>query len=213
MGAPITVAVDGPAASGKGTIAKAIAEAYGVPYLDSGLLYRAMAFISIMRKETDPALLAARASEINEEILKLPRLRDEDVSSRASQIAREPAVRSALRDLQHAVATDPRGAVIDGRDIGTVIMPSATAKIFVTAFAEVRAQRRHAQLIAEGRTAPEFEAVLAAILERDRQDSTRAASPLKIAPGAFYINTSNLTIEESIEQALSYVESRVILVV
>jgi cytidylate kinase len=212
MSAPITVAVDGPAASGKGTIARAIAREYNLPHLDSGLLYRGLAFVSILRRLERPEQSAAFAADLNEELLANPRLRDDDVSVKASVISQDPSVRAVLRDRQLAFAASPGGAVIDGRDIGTVIMPHATAKLFITASPEERAYRRHKQLLAErGRSLP-YESVLEAIIARDTTDSSRALSPLRVAPGAFHVDTTSFSEEEAISIALSYVRSQVLVI-
>jgi cytidylate kinase len=212
MSAPITVSVDGPAASGKGTIARAIAREYDLPHLDSGLLYRGLAFVSILRRLEKPEQAIAFACDLTEDLLANPRLRDDDVSVRASVISQDPGVRAVLRGRQLAFAAEPRGAVIDGRDIGTVIMPHAKAKLFITASPEERAYRRHKQLLHERGKSPPYEAVLEAILARDAADSTRALSPLRVAPGALLIDTTLLSLEQAIEAALSFVRRQALVI-
>lgn len=196
------VAVDGPLASGKGTIARALAARLGFHYLDTGLLYRAVG-LEALDQGADPgaeptALAAAKA--LKPDRLADPRLRSLAVAAAASKAAAIPAVRDALLDFQRQFATRPPGAVLDGRDIGTIVCPEAEVKIFVTASEAVRAQRRQAELAKLG-DATEYETVLAALRERDRRDRERAAAPLRPAADAHLLDTSDLTIDGAIEAA------------
>ncbi len=197
------IAVDGPAASGKGTIARALAAHYGVPYLDTGLLYRAVG-VATLRAEGDPADAdaALAACGFPDGLLDDPALRDEAASRAASQASAHPAVRQALYERQRAFALQPGGAVLDGRDIGTVIAPDADAKLFVTASPEVRAARR-------AKDVPEsYDAVLADIRARDERDSSRFAAPLRRADDADLLDTTNLAIDEAVQQAIALVEAQ-----
>jgi cytidylate kinase len=200
------IAVDGPAASGKGTIAKALARHYGLPHMDTGLLYRAAA-LNLLRLGLDPEseFHAARACDVSQIDLDDPELRSEAVGGVASRISAYPLVRAALLERQRHFAAQPGGAVLDGRDIGTVIAPHAEAKLFVTASPEVRAHRRCEELAGRGLTAA-FEDVLADIRARDARDGARAAAPLVRAPGAELLDTSPLSIEDAIEAAVALVE-------
>lgn len=195
-----TVAIDGPAAAGKGTIARAVAAALGFAHLDSGLLYRAVGLRSL--EGADP-VEAARA--LDPEALDDPRLRRPDVAEAASRVAAVPAVRAALLSFQQGFARREGGAVIDGRDIGTAICPGAEAKLFVTATDAARARRRQAELAAEGAT---LEGTLAALQARDARDSARAASPLRAAPDAVVLDTSLMGIDEAVAAALAAVRAR-----
>jgi cytidylate kinase len=202
--AGLVIAVDGPAASGKGTVAQRLARDLGLPYLDSGLLYRAVAHTTTQPPyaEADAATVAAR---LTPETLDNPAYRTGEVGEIASRIAADPAVRAALLDFQRRFAADPRGAVIDGRDIGTVIAPDAPAKLFVTARPEVRADRRWRQLVAQGE-AVAYEAVLDDIRRRDERDSGRAASPLVRAVDAVLLDTSEMTIDEAADAARRFID-------
>ena len=203
------IAVDGPAASGKGTIARALAEHFNLPHMDTGLLYRAVA-LNLWRWGGDPSseFEALRACEgvapepLDEE------LRSEPVSKIASRISAYPSVRAALLERQKAFASQPGGAVLDGRDIGTVIAPDATAKLFVTASAEVRAERRVRELLKRGMPA-HFSDVLIDIKARDERDSGRDAAPLRQAADALLLDTSNLDIAEAIAAAITLVERKI----
>ncbi len=202
------IAVDGPAASGKGTIARALARHYGLPHLDTGLLYRAVG-IGVLRHGDDPSreadALAACAFAAT--LLGDPGLKSEGAGRAASIVSSHPAVRAALLERQRAFANQSDGAVLDGRDIGTVIAPHAQAKLFVTARPEVRAARRHAELARLGiRT--RLEHVLADILARDERDAGRAAAPLKRADDAELIDTSALTIDAAVATAITTVQRR-----
>ncbi len=202
------VAVDGPAASGKGTIARALAAHYGLPHMDTGLLYRATA-LNLLETGGDPQseFAAARATDIEQIDTDDPELRSETVGSLASRISAYPLVRAALLDRQRRFATQAGGAVLDGRDIGTVIAPRAHAKLFVTARPEVRAERRFAELRRQGR-AVHLAEVLADIRVRDERDMGRGAAPLRRADDAVLLDTSDMTIEQSIAAAIAAVEAR-----
>jgi cytidylate kinase len=201
------IAIDGPAASGKGTLAKKLAANYGLRHLDTGLLYRAVALAVLEAghkpAERDKAIAAAQAidpAKFNETALKRY-----DVGEAASVVSAIPEVRAALFKLQQDFAAAPPGAVLDGRDIGTVICPDAEVKIFVTASPEVRAQRRASELRARGETADD-EVVLADIIARDERDRSRSAAPLVQAADAHLLDTSALDIEGSFKAALALVE-------
>lgn len=207
--ARLLIAVDGPAASGKGTLARALADHYGLPHMDSGLLYRAVA-LNLWRWGGDPAneFEALRAcDELNLDSSD-PELRSEPVSRVASRISAYKSVRDALLDRQRSFAGQPGGAVIDGRDIGTVIAPDADAKLFVTASQEVRAQRRVRELLERGMPA-HYEDVLIDIRARDERDTGRPFAPLKQAEDADRLDTSELTVEEAIAAAIRLVEARI----
>jgi len=209
---PIVIAIDGPAASGKGTLARRIAARLGFAHLDSGTLYRAVA-LSVMRAGHDPADAGAATSAAlaldpaHTALLSDPEIRTDATGAAASKVSAVPAVRAALLDFQRQFAANPpggQGAVIDGRDIGTVVCPDADVKLFVTAETGVRAARRLREL--QGRGIPaNYEAVLADMKERDARDSQRAVAPLKVAAGAFVLDTSDLDAEQAFEAALSIV--------
>ena len=210
LSSPIVIAVDGPAASGKGTIARALARHYGLPHMDTGILYRAVA-LTMVRFGGDPAseFEAVRACEGTPQVdLADPDLRTEIVGSIASRISAYPGVRAALLERQRTFAAQSSGAVLDGRDIGTVIAPNATAKLFVTASAEVRARRRVAELLARGIQA-HLPDVLIDIRARDERDSDRDAAPLKQAEDADLLDTSEMDIDEAIAAAIDLVEARI----
>jgi cytidylate kinase len=200
------VAVDGPAASGKGTIARAIARHYGLPHMDTGLLYRAAALnLLAMGGDPESEFAAARACDLSQIDFADPELRSETVGGIASRISAYPLVREALLERQRRFAARPGGAVLDGRDIGTVVAPHAEAKLFITATAEVRARRRHAELKALGLDV-HFPDVLADIHARDARDRGREAAPMKPAPDARVIDTSELGVEAAITAAIGAVE-------
>jgi len=201
------ITIDGPAASGKGTIARRVAEHYGLPHLDTGLLYRGVAVRLLDRGHAldDVKAAIAAALELDIDLLDAERLRARSVGEAASRVAVFPEVRTALLKLQKDFARRPEGAVLDGRDTGTVIAPEADVKIFVTASAEMRARRRFRELAAKGGEMT-LDAVLAAIRERDRRDSERAIAPLKAAPDAVLLDTTDLDIEAAFRAALSIVE-------
>ncbi|MDP1028653.1 (d)CMP kinase [Sphingomonas sp. KR1UV-12] len=202
------IAVDGPAASGKGTIARALARHYGLPHLDTGLLYRAVA-LTVERLGLDPSREAdaVAACDFDERVLADPLLRSDAVGQRASIVSAHPLVRASLLQRQRRFAAQPGGAVLDGRDIGTVIAPDATAKLFVKAAAQVRARRRHAELQATGSSIG-LDQVLADIRARDARDEGRAAAPLVQAADAAPLDTSNLSIEASVQRAIEMVEAQ-----
>lgn len=204
------IAVDGPAASGKGTIAKALARHYGLAHMDTGALYRAVG-LAVLRAEADPndaEAAAAAAREFAAALLDDPAIRSAEAAAAASIVSAHPAVRAALLERQRAFARQPGGAVLDGRDIGTVIAPDADAKLFVTATPEVRARRRQLELERAGQ-ALAFEAVLADIRTRDERDAGRSAAPLTRAPDAALLDTSDLAIEAAIQRAIALVEDRI----
>ena len=204
----LVIAVDGPAASGKGTIARSLAEHYGLPHMDTGTLYRAVA-LNLWRWGGDPSseFEALRACDMLGIDPADEELRSEPVSRIASSISAYPSVRAALLERQQDFAGQPGGAVLDGRDIGTVIAPGATVKLFVTASAEVRAQRRVRELLERGMPA-HYDDVLADIRARDERDSTREVAPLKQAPDAVLLDTSELDIDQAIAEAVRLVEER-----
>ena len=203
------IAVDGPAAAGKGTIARALAEHYGLPFLDTGLLYR-MVGRAVLDEGEDPrdsaaAIRAARCLDPSR--YKDTDLRSEAVGDAASVVAVIPEVREALLGFQRDFAGEPPGAVLDGRDIGTVVCPHAAVKIFVTASPEVRARRRARELAETGMPA-DYPTVLADIRARDERDSRRIAAPLVPAPDAFVLDTSAMEIDEAVKTAIVVVESK-----
>lgn len=205
---PVIIAVDGPTASGKGTIAKALAAHYGLPHLDTGLLYRAVGrqvFLSGGNPDDPAAALAACA--FPESLLADPELRSEETGGYASRVSIHPAVRAALLERQQAFAGQPGGAVLDGRDIATVIAPQADAKLFVTASVSARAMRRWVEMKQLGKDVEraEIEADLAA---RDERDRNRTEAPLRQAEGAELLDTSNLTREMAVATAIALVEKQ-----
>ncbi len=199
------IAVDGPAAAGKGTIARALARHFGYHFLDTGSLYR-MVGLSVLRAHggpiTTPAAIAA-AQALNPQKFDDDELRSEEVGSAASVVAAIPQVRAALLDFQRAFARQKPGAVLDGRDIGTVVCREADVKLFITASAEVRARRRQAEL-----GLSDFQAVLADIRARDERDSQRAAAPLTAAADAVILDTSELDADMAIAAAIRAVEAK-----
>ncbi len=206
---PILIAVDGPAASGKGTIARALASHFGLPHMDTGMLYRAVA-LTMFRFGGDPAseFEALRACEGVAQIDPTdPELRSEVVGSIASRISTSAGVRAALLDRQRNFAAQSSGAVLDGRDIGTVIAPNATAKLFVTASPEVRARRRVAELLSRGSPA-HYEDVLIDIRARDARDGNREAAPLAQAEDADLLDTSEMDIDQAIAAAIELIERK-----
>ena len=197
-----TIAIDGPAAAGKGTISKAVAAHFGFAHLDTGLLYRAVGAKTLAGVEA----IAAAESLVAED-LEAGDLRTPEVAQAASKVAVIPEVRSALVDFQKAFARRAGGAVLDGRDIGTVICPDAEAKLFVTASAEVRAERRFKELQGKGGD-QSYEEVLADVKERDKRDRERATAPLKPADDAVQIDTSEMLIEAAVRAAIAAIEAR-----
>ncbi len=202
------IAVDGPAASGKGTIARALAAHYGLPHLDTGLLYRAVA-LTVQRLELDPEIEAdaIAACDFDESLLGDAALRSDEIGRNASIVSAHPLVRSALLHRQRRFAAQPGGAVLDGRDIGTVIAPHADAKLFVKATPQIRAKRRHAELRSQG-SSVSLDKVLTDIRARDLRDSQRAAAPLVLANDAALLDTSFLSIENAVQRAIELVEAR-----
>lgn len=202
------IAVDGPAASGKGTIARALARHYGLPHLDTGLLYRAVG-LTVLRNGGNPESEAdaMAAVDFDDALLGNAELRGDDAGRAASQASAHPLVRAALLNRQRKFARQPGGAVLDGRDIGTVIAPEAEAKLFVKATPRIRAQRRHAELQKHG-SAISFDKVLADIRERDSRDMARSTAPLKPADDAVLLDTSFLSIDAAIQRAVALVEAR-----
>lgn len=204
------IAIDGPAASGKGTLARRIADHFGLACLDTGLLYRAVARDVLARGASleDEAVAAAVARTIDPATLNDPNLRLPGVGEAASVVARISAVRAALLDFQHDFARQEPGAVLDGRDIGTVVCPDADVKIFVTADASVRARRRYEELRQRGEPVT-FEAVLDVIQRRDARDSGRADSPMRVADDAILLDTSNLDIEAAFDAAVGLIKRKI----
>jgi len=206
MPSPKTVAIDGPAASGKGTLAKRVAVHFGLAHLDTGLLYRAVARDVRGRGEAldDATAATAAAASLDPRSLDDPALRDTGLGEAASVVARIPQVRAAMLVYQRAFARCPEGAVLDGRDIGTVVCPEADVKLYVTASAEVRAARRCRERLDRGE-----QAVLAMVLEdirrRDERDAGRDVSPMRPAPDAFLLDTSNLDIETAFDTAVGVI--------
>lgn len=218
MANPIPViAIDGPSASGKGTVAQLVAEQLGYHYLDSGALYRIVALAAHKEdiawdEAADIASLVPRLDirfEGDQIFLDgenvSDQIRTELMGKGASQVAAHPQVRSALTKLQHTFRKAP-GLVADGRDMATVIFPDAITKIFLTASAEVRAERRYQQLVKKG-VAADYAAILKDLQDRDARDSTRAVAPLKQAPDAELLDTSHLNIEEAVSKALALIQS------
>ena len=199
-----TIAIDGPAAAGKGTISKAVAAHFAMAHLDTGLLYRAVG--AQMLQGADP-LVAAQS--LRPEDLDAANLRSPEVALAASQVGVMAEVRAELLAFQRSFARREGGAVLDGRDIGTVICPKAEVKLFVTASAKVRARRRHQELVAGG-TQIDFDQVLADVSTRDTRDAERAEAPMIAAVDAVVIDTSNLTIDAAIAVAVSIVQEGII---
>ncbi|WP_372424206.1 (d)CMP kinase [Salinarimonas chemoclinalis] len=202
------IAVDGPAASGKGTLSKRIAAHYGLAHLDTGLLYRAVARLLLDKNRPldDEKAAAAAAYALELAFMDESRLRGAEMGEAASRVSVIPAVRAALLDRQRDFAAQAPGAVLDGRDIGTVICPDADVKLFVTASAEERARRRHRELVGRG-DAPPYETVLADIHARDARDQGRATAPLRPADDAVLLDTSDLDVEGAFARAREIVEA------
>lgn len=204
----LLIAVDGPAASGKGTIARALARHFDLPHMDTGLLYRSVA-LNLWRWGGDPSeeFEALRACDIGSIDPADEELRSEPVSKIASRISAYRSVRAALLERQREFAEQPGGAVLDGRDIGTVIAPDATVKLFVAARSEVRAQRRMRELLERGMAA-RYEDVLIDLRARDEQDLGRETAPLRQAEDALLLDTSELGIDEAIAKAVLLIDQR-----
>lgn len=198
----LIIAIDGPAASGKGTLARRLAGYFGLPHLDTGLLYRATACALLDEgrplDDVEAAVAAARGLALAD--FDEARLRSRELSESASVVAAIPEVRAALVDLQRGFAARPEGAVLDGRDIGTVICPDAPVKIFVTASPETRAQRRALELASRGERV-DYGHILADVRKRDERDSARSAAPLRVADDALSLDTTDLDIEQAFQAA------------
>jgi len=196
---PLIIAIDGPSASGKGTLAKRLADHFGLPHLDTGLLYRAVGWLA-ERTGKAPAEIAAslQSSDIDN-----PELKTDDAGQAGSKVAAIPEVRANLLKFQKDFAYRRSGAVLDGRDIGTVICPDAPVKLFVTATLESRAERRYRELRERGADTIKTR-VLAEMAERDRRDSERAAAPLKAAPDAYLLDTSDMDADAAFAAALAF---------
>lgn len=203
------IAIDGPAASGKGTLARRLAEHFDLAYLDTGSLYRAVALTLVLEggdpHDPEAALQAARALDAG--LLNDARLRSGQVGEAASVVAANPEVRNEILDFQRRYAGAPGGAVLDGRDIGTIVCPDADVKIFVVANPEVRARRRFEELQARGE-AVSYESVMADLKARDARDQDRAIAPLVQADDALLLDTSELDIETAFNAAVSMIESQ-----
>ena len=203
------IAIDGPAASGKGTLARRLAEHYGLPHLDTGLLYRATA-ASLIQADRDlhdreAAVAAARSLSLTE--FEDSSLRGREMGEAASIVASMPEVRAALVQMQRNFATRPGGAVLDGRDIGTVICPNADVKIFVTASAAARAQRRALELARRGEKV-DYAGVLREIVKRDERDSGRSEASMRAAPDAVQLDTTHLSVEAAFAEAIRIVDGK-----
>jgi cytidylate kinase len=208
MKPPFVVAVDGPAASGKGTVATRLGAAFDLPVLDTGLLYRAVGVLA-QRHGTpfdDVPAVTRVAAALTADMLTDPGFRTREAGEAASRVAVHPPVRQALLEMQQAFARRPEGSVLDGRDIGTVIAPRAPAKLFVTAAPEVRAERRWKQLKGQGETVA-YDDILADIRKRDARDGGRADAPMRQADDAVLLDTSEMTIEQATDAARRIVEA------
>lgn len=208
MSAPLIIAVDGPAASGKSTLARRLARHFGLAFLDTGLLYRAVAR-SMLDRGLDPADADAAvrtARDLAPEDVDPSRLRGEGVGQNASKVAAVPAVRAALLPFQRNFARQGAGAVLAGRDVGTVICPDATFKLFVTASDAERARRRFEELRGRG-DEPIYAAVLEELQERDRRDADRAVAPMRVAPDAWVIDTTGLDADAAFTAACRHIEA------
>lgn len=202
------IAIDGPTASGKGTIARALAAHFGLPHLDTGLLYRAVGRqVFLAGGNPDDPEQALAATAFPDSLLEDPELRSEETGGLASRVSIHPTVRAALLERQQAFANQPGGAVLDGRDIATVIAPHAPAKLFVTASVAARALRRWAEMQGQGRTVSR-EAIEADLAARDERDANRAQAPLRQAPDAALLDTSAMGREVAIATAIALVEKQ-----
>lgn len=200
------IAVDGPTASGKGTIASALAAHYRLPMLDTGLLYRAVGRqVALNGGDAGNPADALAACVFSDDLLRNPALRNEEVGGLASRVSVHPGVRAALKQRQVNFANQPGGAILDGRDIGTVIAPHADVKLFITASAEIRAERRYSEMQLRGLDV-DYANILADIRARDKRDQERADAPLKAAADAILLDTGNLTIGAAVQAAIALVE-------
>ena len=203
------IAVDGPTASGKGTISKALAKHYGLPWLDTGLLYRAVGRqVALNGGNADSSVDALMACDFPDSLLNDPVLRDEDTGGLASRVSVHREVRAALNKRQVDFANQSGGSVLDGRDIGTVIAPHAEVKLFVTASAKIRAERRFKEMQARGADV-DYETILADIRARDKRDTERADAPLTPAEDAHLLDTGNLTIGAAVQRAIALVDAKI----
>lgn len=201
------IAVDGPTASGKGTVARGLAAHYGLPHLDTGLLYRAVGRqVFLDGGDPDDGGDALAATTFPDSLLTDPHLRTEETGGLASRVSVHPSVRQALYERQRAFAERPGGAVLDGRDIGTVIAPDADVKLFVTATVEARADRRAREMRERGLDVT-LEAIADDIRARDERDANRTEAPLRVAEGAFVIDNSAMTKEQALAAAIEAVET------
>jgi len=209
-GASLVIAIDGPAASGKGTLARRLASHFGLRHLDTGLTYRAVAerLLASGAKHDDERAAVAAAEALDLATLDAVRLADHRIGEAASRVAVLPELRRALREKQRAFGAAPPGAVLDGRDIGTVVFPDATAKLYVTASPETRARRRALELAAVGNHLGEAE-VLEDLRRRDARDMARSDSPLRPAADAYLLDTTDLDIEAAFRAAVDYVSRKV----
>ncbi|EAP90030.1 cytidylate kinase [Oceanicaulis sp. HTCC2633] len=211
VGSPrsVIIAVDGPLASGKGTIARALGARFGVPHLDTGALYRAVAVAMIEKglppEDADAAEEVARTLDVN--AIDEGKIRTAGAGVAASVVSAHPRVRAALLDVQRIFANQPGGAVLDGRDIGTVICPDADVKLFVTADEESRAWRRRAELVNRGEDIS-FEQVLGQLRQRDARDASRAYAPMLKADDAIELDTSEMSVDEAVREAIRLVEEK-----
>lgn len=211
MSGSVVIAIDGPAASGKGTLARRLARHYGYAYLDTGSLYRAVgqAVLAAGGDPADDKAALAAAEALDTALIDEKAIRTREAGEAASIVAVKPAVRAAILDFQRNFASRPpggeRGAVLDGRDIGTVVCPDARVKIFVTASPEIRAHRRWLELNNSGVEVSEAQ-ILEDVRERDRRDAERAASPMKPAADAYLLDTSDLSIEAAFDAAVAIID-------
>ncbi len=205
------IAVDGPSASGKGTLARALAEHFKLEHLDTGSLYRCVALSMQLAGHNfqDEALAIKAAHHLVPELINHPALRTETIGAGASIVSAYPAVRQALLQFQRDFAHSPSGAVLDGRDIGTVVCPDADAKIFLTAAVDVRARRREQELIECGMPQP-YLTILADLNKRDERDASRPTAPLKAAPDALLLDSSNLGKENTIVEAIRLINTHLL---
>ncbi len=209
MSKPLIIAIDGPAASGKGTLARRLAEHFGLAHLDTGLIYRAVgnALLQVGMPLDNEELAAEVARNINLAMLDREALSVHEIGEAASRVAAMGAVRASLLKAQQDFAATPPGAVLDGRDIGTIVCPNADVKLYVTASPEVRARRRYEEMLARGRDVS-YDEVLEDLKKRDARDTGRADAPLRPAEDAYLIDTSEMDIEAAFSAALAHAKSR-----